>query len=347
MLRVPRQCTSEQHKEDTMAAVWVGIDVSRDQLDYCCGATGKPAVVANRPSGYRALLAALRCQDVAGVIIESTGAYHRGIVARLQQAGIPVTVVPPQVIKWYLQSFGRTAKTDPLDARLLARYGEMHRPSPSRVPTPAERNLRDLVARREDLVTQLVAEKTRSGQCAPQHRVYAHLTDAIRLTEQLLHVVEEEIEAVVTSDPVLAARRALLRNVPGIGAVISVVLLAYLPELGELDRRQIAALAGLAPIANDSGTKTGIRFCGGGRAPVRRAMYQAALTCVTHAQVAPTVYRDQYQEMAPVKGANRTLVAIGRRMLVLLNAMVGDNLAWEATAIAQGQHPRPTTTLAA
>lgn len=321
-------------------AEWIGIDVSRDRLDYCCGSTGKPAAVANTAAGHRTLLTRLRARHVAGCIVESTGAYHQGLVEALQEADVPVTVVTPQVIKWYRQSFGRTAKTDPLDARLLARYGEMHQPDPSRIPTPNERDLRQLVSRREDLVAQLVAEKTRRTQCAPSSRLYPHLVAAITACAQQLATLEEEIEALIATDPDLAARRALLRTVPGVGKIISIVLLAYLPELGQLDRKQIAALAGLAPIANESGTKTGARVCAGGRAPVRKAMYQAALTCVTHPGVGPTVYRDQYEEMAPRKGAKRALIALARRMLVLLNAMVRDDLPWLDTDIGQGRYPR-------
>lgn len=326
-----------------MAGCWIGIDVSQDRLDYGCGATGKPAAVANTAAGQRKLLTLLRKHTVAGCIVESTGAYHRGIVEQLQAAGLPVTVVTPQVITWYRRSFGRTAKTDAIDARLLARYGEMHQPDPSRVPTQNERDLRALVSRREDLVSQLVAEKTRRTQCAPPSRLYPHLDEAVRICARQLAVLEQEIEALVASDAELAGRRARLRTVPGIGKVSSLVLLAYLPELGELDRKQLAALAGLAPIANDSGTHTGIRYCGGGRRAVRKAMYQAALTCVTHVSVASTVYRNQSREMHPHKGAKRALVAIARRMLVLLNAMVRDSLTWRETEIGQGLHPRRTT----
>ena len=149
----------------------------------------------------------------------------------------------------------------------------------------------------------------------------------------------------IASDAALTARQAQLRTMPGVGWVTSVVLLAYLPELGELDRRQIAALAGLAPYADDSGSRQGTRHCRGGRSPVRRAMYLAAVVCATNARVRPTVYRDQYAELAPAKGAKPALVALARRMLVLLNAMVRDGLDWAETDVAQGRHPRPSTQL--
>lgn len=320
--------------------VWIGIDVSKARLDYCCGAAGVPAHVPNTPVGHVRLLRVLRQQVIAGIVLESTGAYHLAIVQTLQEAGFPVSVITPQLIKWYRESFGRTAKTDPADARLLAQFGEARCPRPSRVPTANERVLRELVARREDLVVQLGAEKTRL-QVARDTRIRRHIAAAIADTERQRAAIEAEIDDLIASDPTLAERRTQLRTVPGVGWVTSVVLLAYLPELGELDRRQIAALAGLAPYADDSGTRQGRRRCAGGRAPVRRALYLAAMVCVTNARVRPTVYRDQYDEMAPGKGAKPVLVAIARRMLVVLNAMVRDGLVWAETDIAQGHHPRP------
>jgi transposase len=199
------------------------------------------------------------------------------------------------------------------------------------------------MSRREDLVAHLVAEQTRRTQCDPTSRLWPHLVEAIALGEQHLATIAAEIDAVVASAPQLAARRTLVRTVPGIGRIISLVLLAYLPELGDRDRRHIAALAGLAPVANDSGTSTGTRVGVGGRAPVRTAMSHAALPCVTHGCVPPTVSRDQYREMASRTGAKRALIAIARRMLVVITAMVRDTLTWEDTAIRQGHHPRPPT----
>lgn len=324
------------------AGCWIGIDVSKLRLDYCRGAAGTPAQVPNTPAGHRRLLRVLRKHAFAGIVLESTGAYHLALVETLQDAGLPVSVVTPQLVKWYRASYGEKAKTDPADARLLAAFGEARCPRPARVPTANERVPRELVARRDDLVALIGAEKNRRG-VARDARVRRHIEAAITDATRQRTAIEQEIDALIASDPALTARRARLRTVPGVGWVTSVVLLAYLPELGELDRRQIAALAGLAPYADDSGARQGTRHCRGGRAPVRRAMYLAALTCATNARVPQTVYRDQYAALAPTKGAKRALVAIARRMLVLLNAMVRDGLTWEETEIAQGRHPRPGT----
>jgi transposase len=324
---------------------WIGIDVSKDRLDYCVSTTGQPAHLPNTAAGRRTLVTRLRRQAPAGIVLESTGAYHILVTEALQDADLPVSVVTPQLIKWYRASYGEKAKTDRADARLLAAFGAARQPRPTRVLTPTERVLRELVARREDLVAQIGAEKNRL-QVARDARIRRHIAAAVDDAERQRTAIEQEIDAVIASDPVLADRRAQLRTMPGVGWVTSVVLLAYLPELGELDRRQIAALAGLAPYADDSGTRQGKRHCRGGRPPVRRALYLAAVTCVTNARVSQTVYRDQYMATHPTKGAKPVLVAIARRMLVLLNAMIRDGLVWEETAIAQGHHPRPTITSA-
>lgn len=283
---------------------WIGINVSKARVDYCCGSSGKPASVANTPAGHARLLRVLRTREIARIVLESTGAYHLAIVATLQDAGLPVSVMTPQLIKWYRESFGRKAKTDPKDARLLAAFGEARRPYPSRVPTANERVLRELVARRDDLVALIGAEKNRL-LVARDPRIRHHIAASLADAETRRAEIEREIDHLITGDPLLAKRRAQLRTVPGVGWVTSIMLLAYLPELGEMDRRQIAALTGLAPYADDSGTPHKARHCSGGRSQVRRAMYLAAMTCVTHARVKRTVYRDHYHEMSPAKGANR------------------------------------------
>lgn len=322
---------------------WIGIDVSKARLDYCCGTSAAPAHVPNTATGQTRLVRALRNREIAGIVVESTGAYHLAVVERLQAAGLPVSVITPQLIKWYRESFGRKAKTDPRDARLLAAFGEARCPRPSRVPTPNERVLRDLVSRRDDLVVLIGAEKNRL-QVARDARICRHIAASLTDAARQQKAIEHEITGLIGSDPALTARQQQqLRTVPGVGWVTSVVLLAYMPELGELGRKQIAALAGLAPYANDSGTHTGVRSCAGGRSQVRRAMYLAALTCATHYRVQRTVYRDQYDELHPTKGAKPTLVAIAWRMLVLLNVIVRDGLVWDETDIGRGLHPRPGT----
>lgn len=321
---------------------WVGVDVAKDRLDYCVGSRGRPAQVPNTAAGHARLVKALRPHGIAGIVVESTGAYHLAVVEMLQTVGVPVSVITPQLITWYRNSYGRKAKTDPADARLLAAFGETRQPRPSRIPTANERVLRELVARRDDLVAMIGAEKNRL-QVARDARIRRHIAVAIAAADQQRRGIEAEIDAVIADDAALAARQVQLRTMPGVGWVTSVVLLAYLPELGELDRKQIAALAGLAPYANDSGTRQGTRSCAGGRSPVRRAMYLAALVGTTNHRVRQTVYRDQYDEMAPGQAAKPTLIAIARRMLVLLNAMVRDGLAWDETDIAQGRCPRPAS----
>ena len=173
-----------QSKEFPMTTgVWIGIDVSMPRLDYCCGSAGTPAHVPNTPAGYRRLLRRLRPLEIAGIVLESTGAYHLQLTEALQDAGLPVAVITPQLVKWYRDSFGHKAKTDPADARLLAAFGEARSPRPARVPTANERVLRELVARRDDLVVQIGAEKNRI-QVARDARIRRHIAAAITAAEQ-------------------------------------------------------------------------------------------------------------------------------------------------------------------
>ena len=181
------------------------------------------------------------------------------------------------------------------------------------------------------------------AQMTPDASVQAHLQQVVVLLQTEIAAVEAEIETLFAAEPALQARRRQLQSVPGIGPVTSMTLVAYLPELGAVDRGQIAALAGLAPYARDSGQQRQRRHCAGGRSQVRRVLYLAALTCATNPRARDTVYRDQYRTMAPIKGAKATLTAIARRLVVLLNAMVRDHLCWAQTEIGQGLHPRPTT----
>jgi transposase len=322
--------------------VWVGIDVAKATLDGAVGSDGPRFQVPNTAPGHRQLLRRLARVVVAGIVVESTGTYHLRLVRAVQAAGLPIAVVTPQLIVRFRQSYGHKAKNDPADAALLARFGELRQPAPARIATPIEDRLRALVGLREDLVTTRSAYQVRA-QMTQDAQTLAHLQQLVGLLAEQVAAVEADIEALFAATPALQARRRQLQSVPGIGPVTSMTLVAYLPELGELDRGQIAALAGLAPYDRDSGQQRPRRHCAGGRARVRRVLYLAALTCATNARTQPTVYRDQYRTMAPVKGAKATLTAIARRLVVLLNAMVRDGLTWDQTEVGQGLHPRPTT----
>lgn len=322
--------------------VWIGIDVSKATLEGAMGSDGRRFAVPNTATGHRQLLRRLATVSVAGIVVESTGTYHLAVVRAIQAAGFPIAVVTPQLIVRFRQSYGHKAKNDRADAVLLARFGELRQPAPARVATPLEDRLRALVGLREDLVTTRGAYQVRT-QMTHDPLATAYLQRLVGVLTEHITAVEAEIEALFAADPALQARRRQLQSVPGIGPVTSMTLVAYLPELGEVDRGQIAALAGLAPYDRDSGQHHQRRHCAGGRARVRRVLYLAALTCATNARAQDTVYRDQYRTMAPIKGAKATLTAIARRLVVLLNAMVRDGLTWSQTEVGQGLHPRPTS----
>lgn len=323
--------------------LWIGIDVAKAALDVALGPDGPRHTYPNSRTGHRRLVHDLRRVTVAGIALEATGPYHLELVETLQGAGFRPSVLNPQRIHAYRRSTGQRAKNDTADAVLLARFGAQQQPAPARRATPAEQQLRALVARREDLVGIRTAEKTRRAS-ERNPVVAASLQAHIAWLSAQIAELEHAIDTLIGADPALAQRRALLRSVPGIGPIISALLVAYLPELGELTRRQIAAIAGLAPYAADSGQHRGQRHIAGGRPLVRRALYQAV-----HA-----VYG---RETALAKGRDRLLtkrkprkvivVALARRMVGIVNAMVRENLTWAETEVAQGRAGPRATAIAA
>jgi transposase len=315
---------------------WIGIDVAKRHLDVQVGETGSARRYPNTPGGHRRLVTDLRRGAVAGVVLEATGTYHRALVAALTAGGFPPAVLNPQWLHAFKRSEGQRVKTDRTDARLLARYGAQKHPRPARPVTAAEQALRALVARREELVITRAAEKNRC-QVAPDPGVAGSIAAHLAWLDGEIARLDAAIDAAIATTAPLAARRAVLRSMPGIGPVTSAVLVAFLPELDEMDRRQVAAIVGLAPYAADSGSHQGQRRIGGGRAAIRRVLYQAALAA---SRADPTL-RDQKQRMRAAGKAHKVIiVAIARRMLGILTAMVREDLAWEETRMGQGAYRR-------
>lgn len=321
------------------ARIWVGIDVAKRTLEICLGEAGRPWQLPNTPGGHRRLCTVLAAQPVAGVVLEATGAYHQAVVDALVAAGLAPAVLNPQWIRAFRRSDGGWAKNDRQDARLLARYGAQKQPAPTRVVTAAERELQQLVAAREDVVTLRTAERNRL-QVTTNTVVQTQLATRIAQLTTDLAALEREIDAVIAADPALADRRALLQSMPGIGPVISATLLAYLPELGTMTRRQIAALAGLAPYDQDSGMQRGRRHIAGGRSRIRKAMYQAAITCG-----ADPVLRHRRAELKARCPHKVAMIALARYQLSILTVMVRDHLPWHETRVGQGQYLRHTPTI--
>jgi transposase len=305
----------------------VGIDVSKAQLDVAVGSAGAVHAFSNDAAGHRELVLRLREARPARVVVEATGGYERAAVAALAAAALPVVVVNPRRAREFARASGVLAKTDRLDARVLARYGETLRPEPRPLPTPEQRALEDLVARRAQLVGMLTEEKNRLSQAASA-RVRKSIEAIIRALLQQIGRAEEDIARAVESSPVWKDAAERIDSVPGVGFKTACVLLADLPELGALSRQRIAALVGLAPINRDSGKMRGHRHIAGGRASVRTALYMAALSAVRYNPVIKAFY-DRLVSAGKAKKA--ALTAAAHKLLTILNAMLREKTTWRAT----------------
>lgn len=310
--------------------LWIGIDVSSRVLDISLGSRGEVFQVENTPAGHRRLIKRCVGLPILGIICEATGSYHDQLAIALWDVALPLTIVNPAWIKAWRGHNGKYAKTDCADARLLADYGEYHCPTPSRVIPQIERDLKALLSTRSDLVAARVAENNRlkvsshPAVKASQQRVIALLVSECR-------AIEREIEALIATCPAWGLRRKILQSMPGIGPVISATLLALLPELGTLNRRQIAALAGVAPIPNDSGTISGKRWVHRGRSDLRRMMYLASSRGRTNPALASRHERLKVRGKPP----KVVLTAVARWMVTMLNVMVRDGLMWHELDQAQ------------
>ena len=300
-----------------------GIDVGKASLDVSL-AGGPVRQFANTAEGRRPLLQWLGQQDVTLAVCEPTGGYERPLVAGLQAAGLPVVVAHPTRVRAFARVCGTEAKTDLLDAHVLARYGAAVPTVATPPPDPARTALRDLVSRRRQLVETRVQEKNRRDKGltrAVAQSTRRHITWLDREIARL----EAQIQQAVADSPELARRAQLYRSVRGIGEVTAATLTAYLPELGQTSGPAITALVGLAPWARDSGRQRGYRAIRGGRGTVRRALYLAALAAVRHAGELQRFYEGLRQRGKPGKVA---LVAVMRKLLLHLNAVARRGTPW-------------------
>lgn len=302
-----------------------GVDVSKDALDLCILPLGLERRFPNDRKGVRALLRLLLDKEARLVALEASGGYERGLRAELDRAGLPAACVEPRRVRRFAQALGVLAKTDRIDARVLARFARDARPEPRPLPEPERRALRELLERRSRLIEMRVAEKSRRDRAEDpwvRRSAEAHL----RQLERAVAAADAELRRRIEARPDWAASVRLLRSAPGVGEVVAPVLLAALPELGSLGRGEIAALAGLAPFPRESGTLRGKRFIRGGRAEVRRALYMAALVAVFKAQ---GTLRDFYLRLVQRgKPKKLALAAVMRKLLVALNAIVRKNSPW-------------------
>lgn len=314
----------------TDSSRFVGIDVSKHHLDIAI----LPATifrVTNDAAGWNDLVDRLDRTTAPCVVLEATGPYHVGVTLALAAAGMPPAVINPARTHAFIRSEGQQTKTDRTDARLLARFAQQKQPSPSLVPCENARHLTDLVSCRDDLTGMLVMEKNRLTVATAVTRGH-HQTIIAQLTAER-RLVETEIAALIAADPGLAARDALLQSAPGIGVVLSPVLLAGLPELGQFPASGLAALAGVAPHIQQSGLNPGTAHLRGGRVAIRKALYQVAVTATRK----PGPMREHYQQLrGRGKPHKVALIACARRMLGILNAMLRDGVTWPDTKVAQG-----------
>lgn len=307
------------------AECFVGVDVSKAVLDVAIGAGGTVWQLDNDKAGICELVRRLGHLKPASVVLEATGGYERAAARALFKAGLPVAIVNPRHPRAYARAIGRLAKTDRIDAHVLSQFGEIVRPRLVASDDVAREGLTGLEARRRQLVEMVTAEQNRLETAQPQvaRGIRQHLGWLRKEVKQL----DKEIAEGIHSHPEWSMRVEILRSVPGVGPVLSAAIIAGLPELGQADRRQIAALVGVAPLNRDSGTFRGRRCVWGGRAPLRSVLYMATLAATRHNPVIGGLYRRLCAAGKPKKVA---LVACMRKLLTILNAMLRAKTAWQA-----------------
>jgi transposase len=316
-------------KEDgvlEVTSIFVGIDVSKARLDVAIRPTGERESVANDKAGIKGLVKRLAKIQPTLIVLEATGGFERQIMHALVSAELPVVVVNPRQVRDFAKATGQLAKTDSIDADVLARFAEAVRPALRPLPDAVTLELRALIARRRQILEMIGAENNRLAMASKpvRKRIDAH----IRWLEQELKRADKDLDRSIQQSPIWRENEELLRSTPSIGPVTSRTLLAELPELGALDRKQISALVGLAPFNRDSGTLKGRRSIWGGRASVRKSLYMAALVATRH----NSVIRDFYKRLtAKGKVFKVALVACMRKLLTILNSMIKHKTSWSKT----------------
>ena len=311
-----------------MDAIAVGIDVAKDRLDICVRPSGESFVVDRSGAGIEALAERLTRLRPRIVGVEATGGFETIVAAGLVSADLPVVVVNPAQVRAFAQALGKRAKTDPIDAAVIAHFVEATKVEPRPLPDEMTRLLADLVARRRQIVEMMAAEGQRARRMTDK-RLRKSIARLRKAMEKELAELDGEIDDHVRGSPVWAEKENLLASVPGVGPIVARTLIAELPELGRLDRRKIASLVGVAPINRDSGALRGRKTIAGGRAPVRTALYRAALV----ASRSNPVIAAHYQKLrANGKAAKQALTACIRKLIVILNAILRDRKPWSLPA---------------
>jgi transposase len=309
---------------DRMDALYIGIDVSKDRLDVAANTPSiAPFHVPRDHGGLADLVERLKPLQAERIAIEATGGFETVVTAALAAAGLPVVIVNPAQVRAFAQALGKRAKTDPIDAAVIARFAEATRPDLRPLPDVETEALGDFVARRRQIVTMIGAENQRLKRASA--RMTKSIKRLLKALEKELAEIDQDIDDAIRRSPNWLDKVELMKSVPGIGDQIARTLIAELPELGTLDRRQIAALVGLAPWTRQSGQWRGKSFIGGGRAAARTALYMGALVAARHNPTLKT-FRDHL--VAQGKPKLVAIIAVARKLITILNALVRDNQSW-------------------
>jgi transposase len=308
-----------------METIIAGIDVSKDRLDVAVRPGGEAFVVERNAAGLDVLIARLRELSPYLVALEATGGFETIVAAALAGAGLPLVVVNPAQVRAFAKALGQRAKTDPIDAAVIAHFAEATKPELRPLPDEATRLLADLVARRRQIVEMLAAERQREKRVTVAH-LRKSIARLIKVLEKELAGLDADIDDAVRGSPAWRDKEDLLVSVPGIGPTIARTLIAELPELGQLSRKQIAALAGLAPFTRQSGQWRGRSFIAGGRTAVRTALFMGAMVAKQHNPVLKVFFDRLVRAGKPKMAA---LIAVARKLLTILNAILRDHRPWQ------------------
>ena len=309
-----------------MEQVFVGIDVAKDRLDVHVRPTGEAFAVARDSEGVAALVERLAGLKPGLIVLEATGGFETVVAGAVAAAGLPLAVVNPRQIREFARATGRLAKTDKLDAEINALFAERIQPEPRPIPNDQARALAELIARRRQVVDMMTMERNRRHMLTSK-RLIRSVDRLLAVLQRELSSLEQELDDTVRGTPAWREKEELLTSVPGVGNGLARTLLADLPELGQLGRRQIASLVGVSPFNRDSGHFRGRRTTWGGRAKVRSVLYMGALVASRHNPILSAFYR---RLLADGKEKKVALTAVMRKLLVILNAIVRDGTPWQS-----------------
>ena len=301
--------------------MYVGIDVSKAKLDVHVHPLGEVFTVSQDEDGHAELVRRLKALELAVIALEATGGYERAAVVALAAASLPVAVVNPKQVHNFAKALGLNAKTDPLDASVIARFAEAVKLEAKPLKDEETLAFSELLARRRQVVQMLAAEKNRALRVASRPNLKASVDRVIEALETELAMLDGDIDKAVEASPLWREKEELLASVPGVGKVVARTLLAEMPELGTLDRRQVAALAGLAPWTRKSGLWRGKSMIGGGRAVPRTVLFLAAMVAGRHN---PDLAEFKLRLLNAGKDKKPVIIAIARKLLTILNAIIRD-----------------------